>query len=216
MEPLIAATTRRLGATTFLRGPAPGLSVTAGSVRCMAAAATAATSTATTLRRTAYVRAKPATGTTTYRRTIKPAAAAGSTAATASPDPPAPELEPEMDPTPPESSIDDFPMPPPVAALPDYAALAPPPEASDLPPPPPSGKPSSATTGAGGGLAGRAFPGEEPVRTDEASDWGSSFHGLSAKPFDKEVAARLMRPLTVLDVEVKPGASALLHQRGRR
>jgi hypothetical protein len=37
------------------------------------------------------------------------------------------------------------------------------------------------------------------------SDWSTSFYGLSSKPFDKEVAQILMRPLNIKDIEIKPG-----------
>jgi hypothetical protein len=47
------------------------------------------------------------------------------------------------------------------------------------------------------------IPGEEPV--GEFNDWSNSFHGLSVKPFDREIAERLMRPLDPKDVEIKPG-----------
>lgn len=44
------------------------------------------------------------------------------------------------------------------------------------------------------------LPGETPV-----SDWTTSFKGLSERPFDKEVADALLRPLDPEDVELKPG-----------
>lgn len=50
------------------------------------------------------------------------------------------------------------------------------------------------TTAAGDGLAG-----------DNSNDWSTSFWGLSQKPFDKEVADALLKPLAKEDVEVKPG-----------
>lgn len=44
-----------------------------------------------------------------------------------------------------------------------------------------------------------APPGSVPT------DWYTSYHGLSAQPFPKEVAEILMAPIEPLDVEVKPG-----------
>jgi hypothetical protein len=38
-------------------------------------------------------------------------------------------------------------------------------------------------------------------------DWSTSFQGLSERPFEKEVAEALLRPLDPEDVEVKPGMS---------
>lgn len=40
---------------------------------------------------------------------------------------------------------------------------------------------------------------------DNTSDWSTSFAGLSQKPFDREVADALLRPLQVADIELKPG-----------
>lgn len=40
---------------------------------------------------------------------------------------------------------------------------------------------------------------------DAVNDWSTSFAGLSQRPFDKEVADALLRPLSKDDVEVKPG-----------
>jgi hypothetical protein len=49
------------------------------------------------------------------------------------------------------------------------------------------------TTDAGDGLG------------DGVNDWSTSFAGLSQRPFDKEVANALLRPLSKDDIEVKPG-----------
>jgi hypothetical protein len=38
-----------------------------------------------------------------------------------------------------------------------------------------------------------------------AADWTTSFRGLSERPFDKEAADALLRPLDPNDVEMKPG-----------
>jgi hypothetical protein len=53
------------------------------------------------------------------------------------------------------------------------------------------------TTAAGDGIAGGLG--------DAVNDWSTSFAGLSQRPFDKEIANALLRPLTKEDVEVKPG-----------
>ncbi|KAJ9102278.1 hypothetical protein QFC19_004826 [Naganishia cerealis] len=88
-----------------------------------------------------------------------------------------------------------FPIPQPSAQLPDYAALAPP---LDLPPP---SKKSAYSVY----LADS--PGfDSPA---ESVSWATSFHGLSAKPYEKEVAQVLMRPLSVKDIEIKPGRISL-------
>jgi hypothetical protein len=52
-------------------------------------------------------------------------------------------------------------------------------------------------TAAGDGIAGGLG--------DAVNDWSTSFAGLSQRPFDKEIANALLRPLTKEDVEVKPG-----------
>lgn len=98
-----------------------------------------------------------------------------------------PPVEPAFDPT--------FPLPQPAAALPDYAALAPP-----LEPSPPSTTPPHS-------IHIVEAPGfDDPAEsTQPGNDWSKSFHGLSSKPFDKEVAQILMRPLDVKDIEIKPG-----------
>ncbi|KAJ9128143.1 hypothetical protein QFC24_000435 [Naganishia onofrii] len=87
-----------------------------------------------------------------------------------------------------------FPVPQPAALLPDYAALAPP---RDLPPP--GKKPAAQATY----LAEN--PGfETSPAAAETISWETSFHGLSAKPYEREVAQILMRPLGVKDIEIKP------------
>jgi hypothetical protein len=51
---------------------------------------------------------------------------------------------------------------------------------------------------------------DDPAESVQAgNDWSKSFHGLSSKPFDKEVAQILMRPLNIKDIEIKPGAYAI-------
>lgn len=41
---------------------------------------------------------------------------------------------------------------------------------------------------------------------DSTTDWSKSYFGLSAQPFDKEVAEILMAPVDPLDIEMKPGS----------
>jgi hypothetical protein len=43
------------------------------------------------------------------------------------------------------------------------------------------------------------------VSAPAGNDWSTSFQGLSERPFGKEVAEALLRPLDPEDVEVKPG-----------
>lgn len=43
---------------------------------------------------------------------------------------------------------------------------------------------------------------------DVTNDWSTSFAGLSQRPFDREVADALLRPLQKDDVEIKPGEVA--------
>ena len=47
-----------------------------------------------------------------------------------------------------------------------------------------------------------AIPGES---AGGGFDWSTSFRGLSERPFDKEVADALLKPLAPTDVEIKPG-----------
>jgi hypothetical protein len=91
--------------------------------------------------------------------------------------------------------VDDFPMP--VAeAIPDYDKISPPltsyPTAESGYQPLPSAPVSK-------GVDGEAAVG------DGASDWSSSFKGLSEKPFSKETAELLLAPLKPEDIEIKPG-----------
>lgn len=97
-----------------------------------------------------------------------------------------------------------FPLPQPAAAIPDYAALAPPLE------------PSAASTTPPHSIHLVEAPGfdDQAESTQAGNDWSKSFHGLSSKPFDKEVAQILMRPLNVKDIEIKPGTYATFHSLG--
>ena len=47
---------------------------------------------------------------------------------------------------------------------------------------------------------GMVFPGETAP-----TDWTTSFAGLSAQPFDKEIGEKLMAPLNAEEIEIKPG-----------
>ncbi|WVQ84466.1 hypothetical protein IAT38_006618 [Cryptococcus sp. DSM 104549] len=49
-------------------------------------------------------------------------------------------------------------------------------------------------------IGGAGIPGEASV----GMDWSTSFAGLSERPFSKEAAETLLRPLTEEDVEIKP------------
>ena len=48
-------------------------------------------------------------------------------------------------------------------------------------------------------------PAPQEARAPVGEDWTTSFYGLSAKPFAKEVADVLLRPLAPADIEIKPG-----------
>lgn len=103
--------------------------------------------------------------------------------------------------------VDEFPEDLPLSSaeplIDDYAHLSAPPSAKVSPPlselpnedyePLPS---ATASARVGGKLAGEA-PAE--------LDWSTSFSGLGQKPFAKEVADELLKPLAPEDVEIKPG-----------
>lgn len=103
--------------------------------------------------------------------------------------------------------MDEFPEDLPLSSaeplIDDYAHLSAPPSAKVSPPlselpnedyePLPS---ATASARVGGKLAGEA-PAE--------LDWSTSFSGLGQKPFAKEVADELLKPLAPEDVEIKPG-----------
>nr|ODN91766.1 mitochondrial genome maintenance protein [Cryptococcus depauperatus CBS 7841] len=60
---------------------------------------------------------------------------------------------------------------------------------------------SSSVVGENSSLeTGGRIPGEASV----GMDWSISFAGLSDKPFSKEIAGALLKPLTASDVEIKP------------
>jgi len=93
-----------------------------------------------------------------------------------------------------------FPDPQPVAELPDYASLA----------PPIGGAVGHARTAAevvSHHTALSEHPAEAGRRGEIGEDWTTSFYGLSAKPFAKDVADVLLRPLAPTDIEIKPGES---------
>ncbi|KAJ9125445.1 hypothetical protein QFC22_000406 [Naganishia vaughanmartiniae] len=94
-------------------------------------------------------------------------------------------------------SDSSFPVPQPAALLPDYAALAP---SRDLSAP--ASRKSTTQT-----MHLAESPGFDTGPTAAAGEtisWETSFHGLSAKPYEREVAQILMRPLGVKDIEIKP------------
>jgi len=142
--------------------------------------------------KTPYSRYKSAIPTTggQVKRVMKPAAPPSTIAASAqSQDNPAGN---DFSSSTAQVSDPSFPVPQPAALLPDYAALAPPREL-----PPPGQKPAAHSMYLAEG------PGfDSPAET---ISWETSFHGLSAKPYDREVAQILMRPLGVKDIEIKPG-----------
>ncbi|KAL7418462.1 hypothetical protein Q5752_006920 [Cryptotrichosporon argae] len=166
------------------------------------------------VRRTTYVR-RTAVPSSSSAAASAPSAAASSAApasAASAPTPPSLDID-----------IDDFPLP--AAEIDDYAHLRPPaapaparrsspapapaPEIAVSPPlaalpdstytPLPSAPalaPQAAT-----GITGeaQALPGERRL-----DDWSTSFRGLSERPFDKDVAESLLRPLDPEDIEIKP------------
>ncbi|KAH8084050.1 mitochondrial genome maintenance protein [Filobasidium floriforme] len=145
-------------------------------------------------RRTVYARvAKPAGTTSTYRRTpVKPAAAAAPTPRNAveSSEPSMPDLD-ALD-----AEEASFPDPQPVAELPDYVRLAPPIDHS--------GAPARRTEPALPSPALSEHPVHAGRNIEVGEDWTTSFYGLSAKPFPKDVANVLLRPLAPTDIEIKP------------
>lgn len=90
-----------------------------------------------------------------------------------------------------------FPDPQPVAELPDYARLAPPIDHS--------GAPARRTEPALPSPALSEHPVHSGRNAEVGEDWTTSFYGLSAKPFPKDVANVLLRPLAPTDIEIKPG-----------
>lgn len=150
-------------------------------------------------RRTVYARvAKPAGTTSTFRKApVKaPAPSAASPPAKAAGQSPAP-VVPDLD----EFGVDEgsFPDPQPASELPDYARLAPPIETS-------GGQAPNVEVAASSTVLSE-HPADYGRRDEIGEDWTTSFYGLSAKPFAKEVANVLLRPLTATDIEIKPGES---------
>ncbi|WWD19615.1 hypothetical protein CI109_104077 [Kwoniella shandongensis] len=108
---------------------------------------------------------------------------------------------------------DDFPiLPSEQSMVEDYAHLSKPvatPPLTDLPDanytPLPTISNNGGTGNIGNVVASQGIPGEVPAPVGgKGEDWSVSFAGLSERPFDKEVAEALLRPLSVDDVEVKP------------
>lgn len=111
----------------------------------------------------------------------------------------------------------DFPLPE-AETIDDYAHLAP---SSSSTSPSAITKAKSPSSSFSGDISPSppltAFPndGYRPLPTtaagdgvglgDTTNDWSTSFAGLSQRPFDKEAANALLRPLQKDDVEIKPG-----------
>ncbi|WVF73074.1 hypothetical protein IAT40_007893 [Kwoniella sp. CBS 6097] len=102
---------------------------------------------------------------------------------------------------------DDFPLPPSEPQIDDYAHLS------------PSSPSSAPTPQASPPLTSLPGEGYQPLPTMEGSassqgsslgqgqgiqDWSTSFSGLSERPFDRETAEALLKPLSPQDVEIKP------------
>jgi hypothetical protein len=148
-------------------------------------------------KRTAYARvARPASGVSTFR---KPTSATPSTLGHSE----TPAEQSKSETTAPfeadlsEIDQESFINPQPVSELPDYARLAPPVD-------------HIGDTGAQHVSAGAVMRlSESPVQSDSfpraGEDWTTSFYGLSAKPFSREVAEVLLRALSPSDIEIKPG-----------
>lgn len=94
--------------------------------------------------------------------------------------------------------------PGPSSAIPELDSLelapsAPHPSHPASSPPTPWAQPGVATAQYPNAVWQQHAPPPEPI------DWTTSFHGLSARPFSKEAAETLMRPLTPAEIEIKPG-----------
>ncbi|OCF38194.1 mitochondrial genome maintenance protein [Kwoniella heveanensis BCC8398] len=118
---------------------------------------------------------------------------------------------------------DEFPLPSSEPLIDDYAHLSP---SSSAPTPTPSppltslpgegyqplptveGSASKQGLGQGQGIQGEApvlnAVGNSSPATPTSADWSTSFAGLSERPFDRETAEALLRPLSPQDVEIKP------------
>jgi hypothetical protein len=151
--------------------------------------------------RTAYARvAKPATTGSSFRKTTPTRATAPS------PSPPSEvslsDVNGSDDVYADSFSTEPFPDPQPVSEIPDYARLAPPVDFS--------GSTSSSSPMA---IDNRLYesPAPQEARAPVGEDWTTSFYGLSAKPFAKEVADVLLRPLAPADIEIKPGEHLTSH-----
>ncbi|OXC70740.1 hypothetical protein AYX13_00722 [Cryptococcus neoformans] len=101
--------------------------------------------------------------------------------------------------------VDEFPedlLPSTEPPIDDYAHLSAPPSAKVSPPlselPSENYEPLPSATASA--RVGNKLAGEAPV----GLDWSTSFSGLSEKPFPKEAADELLKPLTPGDVEIKP------------
>ncbi|WVR00255.1 hypothetical protein IAU59_007398 [Kwoniella sp. CBS 9459] len=120
---------------------------------------------------------------------------------------------------------DDFPLPPSQPQIDDYAHLAPSPPSSSSssyaaptasPPltslpgegyqPLPTVQGSASASAQGQGIQGEApvLPSSSANGAAAPEDWSTSFAGLSERPFDRETADALLKPLSPQDVEIKP------------
>jgi hypothetical protein len=198
-------------ARTFSSSPATRL---AQNFPRAAAAASSSSSTAaasrpsldvakTPQRRTVYARvAKPAGATSNFRKTpAKPVAAAAPPSISRTSSESTGPVIPDLDALDAEES--SFPDPQPVSELPDYARLAPPIDHS--------GASARSTEPALSSPALSEHPADTGRRADIGEDWTTSFYGLSAKPFAKDVANVLLRPLAPTDIEIKPGELRSVH-----
>ncbi|KAK4685710.1 hypothetical protein P7C73_g4434, partial [Tremellales sp. Uapishka_1] len=100
---------------------------------------------------------------------------------------------------------DDFPAP--LAGIEDYSHLAPSSKPASVSAPTSTPTPSAPLTA----LPDKSYkPLPSPAVTAsipgeaKSSDWSISFQGLSERPFEKEVAAQLLKPLAAEDIELKP------------
>lgn len=106
----------------------------------------------------------------------------------------------------PRPLVDEFPEHLPLPSEPlidDYAHLSAPPSAKVSPPLSelPNENYESLPSATASARVGGKLAGEAPV----GLDWSTSFSGLSEKPFAKEAADELLKPLAPEDVEIKPG-----------
>ena len=196
----LAIATRPFSSTSQIawNNTAPRTAVAAAS----ASANTYKPSSTTTKPRTAYARvAKPATNASSFRKTIPTKALA--------PAPSQPSEPSLIDVNVSDDAYTDgfaaepFPDPQPASEIPDYARLAPPVDFS--------GSDSSSSSPTAMDTRLYESPAPQEARAPVGEDWTTSFYGLSAKPFAREVADVLLRPLAPADIEIKPGEHLARH-----